>query len=416
MYCYVVQPNSVVLEVEVDQKAKGQDVLEKVCDILGIRTEMDYFGLKYISVKNTELWLNLRNPVERKSLGQNNLRFMLKVKFWVPPHLVLQETTRHQMFHQVLAELRSGRLTPQDKEAKLRLAALICQALSNTPVWEFYSSWAEILGTADSGHVIASLHKEMEGMKSSAAEYWVLKEVANLEEFGEEIYEIKGWRIGIGPQGVRLYQPEQHTIPYSAIRSTSTLRRLFQLWYLGPDHKEELLEIKCDSNSTASGLYRALTERHDFYSCDTVRGAVTAQYIRDLKGTIASIFNESTPLGKKYVFDIRRTCREVHDGARRALYAAKVEAAAVAANSATSSCASADSSSADALAIIIDALTCRVCMDSAIDTVFFPCAHVLCCNDCAQKLRNCPLCRSEVDTAKKLYLPTQELGIQIPPM
>lgn len=66
------------------------------------------------------------------------------------------------MFHQVLAELRSGRLIPQDKEAKLRLAALICQALSNTPVWEFYTSWAEILGTADSGHVIASLHKEME--------------------------------------------------------------------------------------------------------------------------------------------------------------------------------------------------------------------------------------------------------------
>jgi E3 ubiquitin-protein ligase MYLIP len=33
-----------------------------------------------------------------------------------------------------------------------------------------------------------------------------------------------------------------------------------------------------------------------------------------------SIFNEDTSLGKKYVFDIRRTCREVYDNARRALY------------------------------------------------------------------------------------------------
>lgn len=33
-----------------------------------------------------------------------------------------------------------------------------------------------------------------------------------------------------------------------------------------------------------------------------------------------SIFNEDTSLGKKYVFDIRRTCREVHDNARRASY------------------------------------------------------------------------------------------------
>lgn len=33
-----------------------------------------------------------------------------------------------------------------------------------------------------------------------------------------------------------------------------------------------------------------------------------------------SIFNEDTSLGKKYVFDIRRTCREVYDNARRASY------------------------------------------------------------------------------------------------
>lgn len=38
------------------------------------------------------------------------------------------------------------------------------------------------------------------------------------------------------------------------------------------------------------------------------------------QGTIISIFNEDSTLGKKYVFDIRRTCREVYDNARRALY------------------------------------------------------------------------------------------------
>ena len=39
-----------------------------------------------------------------------------------------------------------------------------------------------------------------------------------------------------------------------------------------------------------------------------------------LQGTIISMFNEDSSLGKKYVFDIRRTCREVYDNARRALY------------------------------------------------------------------------------------------------
>lgn len=86
------------------------------------------------------------------------------------------------------------------------------------------------------------------------------------------------------------------------------------------DNKESLLETKLDSNHIASSLYRAITEKHAFYSCETVRSAVTAQFIRDLKGTIVSIFNEDSTLGKKYVFDIRRTCREVYDNARRALY------------------------------------------------------------------------------------------------
>lgn len=80
------------------------------------------------------------------------------------------------------------------------------------------------------------------------------------------------------------------------------------------------MEVKLDSREAASGLYRAITEKHAFYSCETVRSAVTKQFIRDLKGTIVSIFNEDSTLGKKYVFDIRRTCREVYDNARRALY------------------------------------------------------------------------------------------------
>lgn len=70
----------------------------------------------------------------------------------------------------------------------------------------------------------------------------------------------------------------------------------------------------------ANAIYRAVTEKHAFYSCETVRNAVTSQFIRDLKGTIVSLFNENSPLGKNYVFDIRRTCREVYDHTRRILY------------------------------------------------------------------------------------------------
>lgn len=100
--------------------------------------------------------------------------------------------------------------------------------------------------------------------------------------------------------------------------------KCFFLTFLGdglggdPQH----LAFKFDSTKAANSIYRAVTEKHAFYSCDTVRRSVTSQYIRDLKGTILSLFNENTALGKNYVFDVRLTCREVYDNARRVLYQA----------------------------------------------------------------------------------------------
>lgn len=65
-----------------------------MCNCLGINNESDYFGLKYHSVKGQDCWLNLRNPIERQVGGVAPYRFGLRVKFWVPPHLILQDTTR----------------------------------------------------------------------------------------------------------------------------------------------------------------------------------------------------------------------------------------------------------------------------------------------------------------------------------
>lgn len=146
------------------------------------------------------------------------------------------------------------------------------------------------------------------------------------ENYGEEIFHLKpnggSTMVGVGPHGIALYdaEKEKQIIPFTAIQSASSHRRSFRLGYVSADNEEANLEFKLDSSLAANGLYRAITEKHAFYSCETVRSAVTAQFIRDLKGTIVSIFNEDSSLGKKYVFDIRRTCREVYDNARRALY------------------------------------------------------------------------------------------------
>jgi len=46
LVCFISNPDSVVIEVQVDKNAIGQDILEKVCESIGT-VEKDYFGLQY---------------------------------------------------------------------------------------------------------------------------------------------------------------------------------------------------------------------------------------------------------------------------------------------------------------------------------------------------------------------------------
>lgn len=50
-------------------------------------------------------------------------------------------------------------------------------------------------------------------MKASTAEYWLLKEVSNLDAFGQEMFHSKFgsntvFMIGVGPHGITVYRGE----------------------------------------------------------------------------------------------------------------------------------------------------------------------------------------------------------------
>lgn len=53
----------------------------------------------------------------------------------------------------------------------------------------------------------------LQGMKASTAEYWLLKEVSNLDTFGQEMFHSKFGSnavsmIGVGPHGITVYRGE----------------------------------------------------------------------------------------------------------------------------------------------------------------------------------------------------------------
>lgn len=149
--------------------------------------------------------------------------------------------------------------------------------------------------------VIAREHQKIQSMTQSSAKYWLLEEFSTLHHFGEEIFNgtliseseckshyVRGEKIqiGVNPQGLNVCKLESNqtfSIPFGAVESAKSLRRCFHLCYLNENFKDCNMCIKFTSHRIAGTLYRALTEKHSFYSCETVHKNVETQFIRDLK-------------------------------------------------------------------------------------------------------------------------------------
>eukprot|EP00061_Rhincodon_typus_P017326 g45973.t1 len=263
MLCYVTRPDSVVMEVEVDPKANGEDCLNQVCHRLGI-IEDDYLGLQYSANKGETLWLNLRNRISQQIEGMPPYRFKLRVKFFVEPHLLLQEQTRHQFFLHVRDDLLNGRLLCSPEQA-LDLSALLAQVEfgdynQNTVKYCYEDLCANELNTSTLNSIVVK-HKELEGMSPCRAEYRLLQIACTLEHYGVEWHSVKdgdGQKLMIGD--FIPYYPDGYSICKKC---------------LPYNHK---------------GVWQ---------QCDTVTNAVMMQYSRDFKGHLASLFlNESINLGE----------------------------------------------------------------------------------------------------------------------
>ncbi|XP_072267765.1 E3 ubiquitin-protein ligase MYLIP isoform X4 [Pyxicephalus adspersus] len=389
---------------------------KKVCKRLGI-IEVDYFGLQFSGNKGENLWLNLRNRISQQMDGLAPFRMKLKVKFFVEPHLILQEQTRHMFFLHIKDDLLAGRLQCTPEQA-VELSALLAQLEygdynQNTAQYCYQNLCSKELETAASESIIEK-HKGLEGLGQGSGEYQVLQIVSTLENYGVEWHsarDAEGQKliVGIGPEGVSICKEDFsliNRITYPVIQMATQSGKNVYLTITKESGNSLVLLFKVISTRAASGLYRAITETHAFYRCDTVTSAVMMQYSRDLKGHLASLFlNDNINVGKKYVFDIRRTSKEVYDHARRALYNAgimdlvprsehsepssplKMSESSLDCNSCESFSCQQTKALQEKLRKLKEAMLCMVCCEEEINSAFCPCGHMVCCEGCANQLQ-----------------------------
>ncbi|VDD81389.1 unnamed protein product [Mesocestoides corti] len=443
--CFVTQPDNVVLHIDVDSKADGQEVLNKVCTLLGIQDEADYFGLQYALAKGDLIWLNLRNRLSKQLPCNPPYNLFFKVKYFVPPYNLVLEETKHQFYLNAAQQLKLGLWDAETSlDLQSRLIALMAYVQfgsfnSSTTPCKYACFWSdrreeiphEVLGMA------ASYHKELHGMSTRSAEYELLR-IAHEEvpAFGVYFYEIMdmyGHRLlmGVGPEYVAVCQTDTtflERFPYCRLKTVTIAGRVVTLNLLEDDGSVKMRNYELSSKRASDSLYRSITELHCFFRCDNVRDDVLTRTNPSIN--LSSIFDHNG--SREYTFDVRYTSREVQDRARRNLYHAANEASiSVATIGRASPPAGSDNNSSvhsglnrttetsrshtgsltsmEEVQEIVqkvrrEEVKCRVCLDRPVKCVFVPCGHFS-CEDCSLRLTHCPVCRKAIEIRQTCYFP-----------
>ncbi|KAH9515633.1 hypothetical protein Btru_011598 [Bulinus truncatus] len=444
MLCYISQPNRQWTEIQIDPKRFAKVVLDKVLSELGI-LESDYFGLQYKGPKNEALWLNLRNRVcDHEILKASNIyRFNLRVKFFVPPHLIQQETTKELFYTQVKDDMSKELITLTEPECdRVKLAKIVasisqadigdqtCNEYQKTIYENVVKEICPQFGDIDQDLMekVFYEHSKLHGVPRASAKYLMLQHASALPGYGVEHHRavnIVGEDIlfKVGPEGILVQECATNTskmLPYSQIRLATHNEKTVRIELMNDAGETEREECyKLISRRAAVALYRCITEMHSFFRCDTICSDVQSQYSRDFKGTVVSIFNENSDLGKRYIFDIERTRQEAYDLVRRKLYMKSSPGSSpihcsMAFNcdnqSDRSDCVSDQEGNTDhemkilkrRLEFIKDSLLCCICMDKTVCVVLCPCGHMT-CDSCSECINQCPQCRSDIDRFQKVF-------------
>ena len=46
--------------------------------------------------------------------------------------------------------------------------------------------------------------------------------------------------------------------------------------------------------------------------------------------------------------------------------------------------------------------SCVICMENNANQILMPCTHIVCCDNCISEIQACPICRSPVETYRKV--------------
>ncbi|XP_050095712.1 protein 4.1 homolog isoform X5 [Anopheles aquasalis] len=268
-----------ILEVTIERKCRGRDLLNSVCAGLNI-LERDYFGLTYHTANDPRTWLDLERPVT-KFFRSDPWEVSFEVKFYPPEPAQLQEDiTRYHLCLQVRNDILEGRLPCSFVTHALLGSYLVQSELGDyDPIEMKDRSYLKDFKIAPNQtpellDKVIDLHKTHKSQTPAEAELHYLENAKKLAMYGVDLHPAKDSEgvdimLGVCASGLLVYRDKLriNRFAWPKILKISYKRNNFYIKIRPGEFEqyESTIGFKLENHRAAKKLWKACVEHHTFF-------------------------------------------------------------------------------------------------------------------------------------------------------
>ncbi|NXP18723.1 E41L2 protein, partial [Scytalopus superciliaris] len=278
MQCKVMLLDGSEYSCDLEKRAKGQVLFDKVCEHLNL-LEKDYFGLLFYENSEQKNWLDPSKEIKRQIRSLPWI-FTFNVKFYPPdPSQLTEDITRYFLCLQLRQDIVSGRL-PCSFVTHALLGSYTLQAeLGDHDPEEHRSDYISEFQfapnqTQEMEEKVAELHKTHRGLTPAQADSQFLENAKRLSMYGVDLHHAKDSEgvdimLGVCANGLLIYKDRLriNRFAWPKILKISYKRSNFYIKVRPAELEqfESTIGFKLPNHRAAKRLWKVCVEHHTFF-------------------------------------------------------------------------------------------------------------------------------------------------------
>ncbi|XP_008432560.1 band 4.1-like protein 3b isoform X9 [Poecilia reticulata] len=278
MQCKIALLDGSDYSVNVEKRAKGQVLFDKVCEHLNL-LEKDYFGITYRDIESQKNWLDPSKEL-KKQIRNGPWNFSFNVKFYPPdPSQLREDLTRYYLCLQLRDDVVSGRLPCSFATHTLLGSYTVQSELGDYDLDELGSDYISEIRfapnqTKELEEKVMELHKTYKGMTPAEAEIHFLENAKKLSMYGVDLHHAKDSEgveimLGVCASGLLIYRDRLriNRFAWPKILKISYKRNNFYIKIRPGEFEqfESTIGFKLPNHRAAKRLWKVCVEHHTFF-------------------------------------------------------------------------------------------------------------------------------------------------------